>query len=416
MAADASPAGHDLRRLASQAALLAGLFALAATARFWREDPYELYLARGHYDSFTILNSARAATARQWLGWWTGSWIESGTPYYRPLTSTLIGLEWRLFGGNVLGFCAVGWVLHGVNAALLFLLAWRLFRGSARRRLLMGIAAAAAFTLPTSTNHFAALADVIWWPAQTDVLSLTFSLASLLALDRALARPGPVRLGLPLVLFALALLSKEMAVILPVPAALLAATRRRDWRPVLLGYLALAAVLLWVRFFAVPGAMGPEWKPRHLFGKALTYVGGETGALLNVGMYWLPLAAAVLLWGGWLLHKRRVEAPWVFVAALVTVPVLAQVFGASWASLFEPRAMRSLVSCFSFFAGAWLLALSRREQPVVFVAGSLVAIHLPILHVGGVHYLYWPAAFWGLVYAVILARAADLACRACGQR
>ena len=173
------------------ACILVALLALITTSRFWYEHEDTEYLARYHADSQQILACARDATARDWLRWWTGSWIEIGMHYYRPVTSTLMGIEWKLFGGNVIGFCATGWLIHALNAVLLFLLGFRIYRGSAGTRMLMGLTAAALFTLPTRGNQGAAAADVQWWPAQTDMLSLTFALASLLALDRALTRSDP---------------------------------------------------------------------------------------------------------------------------------------------------------------------------------------------------------------------------------
>ena len=32
----------------------------------------------------------------------------------------------------------------------------------------------------------------------------------------------------------------------------------------------------------------------------------------------------------------------------------------------------------------------------------VVAVHIPILHVQGPHYMYWPAAFWGLFNASLV--------------
>ena len=43
---------------------------------------------------------------------------------------------------------------------------------------------------------------------------------------------------------------------------------------------------------------------------------------------------------------------------------------------------------------AWMLAV------------MLLVVHLPILHLQGPHYLYWPAAFWGMLDAVLVWQAA----------
>ncbi len=133
--AEDAPRGHLLAACA-----LVALFALAVTSRFLHDPAGTWYLAYEHADSAAILASAREATPAVWLRWWTGSWIENGMSYYRPVTSTLMGLEWKLFGENVIGFCAVGWLIHALNTVLLFLLGFRIFRGSAGTRMLIGFA------------------------------------------------------------------------------------------------------------------------------------------------------------------------------------------------------------------------------------------------------------------------------------
>ena len=346
---DSLPVPTMPRRRVAGLALVAALCALASTAQFWRGDAWTLHQAVEHADSAMILHCASTAGAKEWLRWWHGSWIEAGVSYYRPVSSTLMGLEWKVFGSRALGFCATGWVLHAINAVLLFLLALRLFRGTPTRRSLMALGASLGFTLFRFGYERPAQANVTWWPAQTDILSLTFSLASPLALDVALTRPGKLRLGLPLALFLPALLSKEMAVILPLPAALLAAARGREWPRVLASYLAVAVALLAVRHFAVPNAMGPKWKPRHLLGKALLYLGGTSGPMVNVGAYWQTLAVDAIFVETWFLRRRKVEAPWIVLAALVTVGLCAQVFDGSWASVFLDQPMREFASILTYF-------------------------------------------------------------------
>ena len=39
------------------------------------------------------------------------------------------------------------------------------------------------------------------------------------------------------------------------------------------------------------------------------------------------------------------------------------------------------------------------------LAGMVLAVHLPVLHLKGPHYLYWPAAFWSLLSAALLGEA-----------
>ncbi|MDH7569058.1 MAG: hypothetical protein QHJ73_05675, partial [Armatimonadota bacterium] len=319
-----------------------------------------------------------------------------------------MGLEWLVFRERVLGFCATGWILHGANALLLFWLGWRLFAGSARRRLLLALAAVFFFTLPVGGNLGVAAAAVKWWPAQTDLLSFGFAAASLLALDIALTRRERPRLALPLFLGGLSLLSKEMGVLLALPAALLALHRRRDPRPVLLGYLLLSATLLWVRFFAVPDALGPRWKPWHLVDKALLLLGAQPGALVSAGSLEVPLSAALAAGAGWWVCRRGAAWYWALLALGVTAVLALEAMGDTWAAIVTPAGFRCFLGCLATYGGAWVLFRCRRQVPAAFLVGCVLAANLPILHVGGVHYLYWPAAFWGLLYAAILDGAARL--------
>jgi len=80
------------------------IIALAGTGEMiFREDVRLLYETNG--DIIEIWQRADEASPRDLLGWWTGVWIECGSPYYRPLVSALLYIEYVLFGPNWRAFC-----------------------------------------------------------------------------------------------------------------------------------------------------------------------------------------------------------------------------------------------------------------------------------------------------------------------
>jgi hypothetical protein len=48
---------------------------------------------------------------------------------------------------------------------------------------------------------------------------------------------------------------------------------------------------------------------------------------------------------------------------------------------------------------AWAL---RCRAPTVPLLGGLLIVHLPILHVFGPHYYYWPVAWWSMLNATLV--------------
>jgi len=128
---------------------------------------------------------------------------------YRPVVRAVQLVEYRFFGERALGYHAVNIALHAVNAFLAFLWLRRRVGGGGRddRVLLAAAIGAAVFALhPTRPE------SVTWISGIPDVLMTAFALGGLLLLDDE-GRRG--RIALSCVLFALATLSKEPAVLLP---------------------------------------------------------------------------------------------------------------------------------------------------------------------------------------------------------
>ena len=141
--------------------------------------------------------------------------------YYRPLMNFGYLLCYHIFGPRAYGFHLVNLLLHGFVVILLFAVTKRMFRNST-----LAFVAAALFALhPIHTE------SVDWIAAVTD-LELTFFVLLTFGLFLRLDRPQPSRHGLTqlgmAVSFALAAISKEQALTLPLLATLYEHAYRED--------------------------------------------------------------------------------------------------------------------------------------------------------------------------------------------
>ena len=141
--------------------------------------------------------------------------------YYRPLMNFGYLLCYHIFGPRAYGFHLVNLLLHGFVVILLFAVTKRMFRNST-----LAFVAAALFALhPIHTE------SVDWIAAVTD-LELTFFVLLTFGLFLRLDRPQPSRHGLTQLgmaaSFALATISKEQALTLPLLATLYEHAYRED--------------------------------------------------------------------------------------------------------------------------------------------------------------------------------------------
>ena len=144
------------------------------------------------------------------LTWAAVKWSFTSTaPYYHPLPRLSHALDYELFGANARGHHATSVVLHALNAALAFGLLWRLLGAvetlKPGERLALAAGVAGVFAI-----HPLQVESVAWMSGRTQLLCTAFSLGCVWAYVAG-RRGWPVWL-----LFALALLSKPMAVSLPV--------------------------------------------------------------------------------------------------------------------------------------------------------------------------------------------------------
>jgi tetratricopeptide (TPR) repeat protein len=173
------------------------------------------------------------------LGWRQLQWMLTTfhIGHYMPVTWLSFGLDYLLWGMSPVGYHATNVLLHGANAALVYLVALRLLArvmaptGEATAALRAGAAVAALlFGL-----HPLRAESVAWATERRDVLSALFYLLAVWCYLRARDGrrpedgPEPRWYGACLGSFILALLAKSMAVSLPVVLLVLDAYPLRRW-------------------------------------------------------------------------------------------------------------------------------------------------------------------------------------------
>jgi protein O-mannosyl-transferase len=240
-----------------------------------------------------------------------------GLGYYRPVAILSVELDYRRGGGASLPFHLTNAALNASASLLVFLLGLTLFEGA------VGASAAAGLLFALHPAHAESVAFI---SGRVDPLMAVFALATILlhiGASRA-RRPWPLRAGAG-VAWLLALLSKEMAVTVPVLLVLLEAARdgwpRAQERAARAGryapYAISAAVYVAMRWIglghllaAPSGTLAPSIsRPLVVLGSYLAWLlvpppglhlepPPVTGLLLAVAVVAVPLTAlaGVLLW------------------------------------------------------------------------------------------------------------------------
>jgi len=235
-AAPLRPRDSALRDLAGAGIVAALTFVvfLPTVANGWVAwDDDTNFLANPHYRGLGTAQLAWMLTDRH--------------AHYMPLTWLTLGLDYVLWGMNPAGYHLTSIVLHAANAGLVSLVALRLMRlalpgaGGAALRTGSGLAALLFAVHPLRVE------SVAWVTERRDVLCGIFYLLTLLAYLRYCRAGRRGAYATSLALFACALLSKSMAMTLPVVLLLLDAypLGRRAWREKIPFFVlsAVAAVL-----------------------------------------------------------------------------------------------------------------------------------------------------------------------------
>lgn len=160
------------------------------------------------------------------LGWTQLCWMFTTfhMGHYAPLTWVTLGVDYRIWGMNPAGYIQTNLLLHATNVAVFYLVALRLLRvalgprpESSAWEVCLGATVAALFF----ALHPLRVESVVWVTERRDVLSALFYLLTILAYLRVhdaiiSARQQRWWYWAAVATFVLALLSKSMAVSLPI--------------------------------------------------------------------------------------------------------------------------------------------------------------------------------------------------------
>ena len=190
------------------------------------------------------------------LGWSNLKWMFTTNlmGHYMPLTWMTYGLDYVVWGLNPYGYHLTNIVLHAANAALVYLVAQRLFRivwPDTSAAGVDGLRIAAALAALVFGVHPLRVESVAWITERRDVLSGFFFLLAVLMYLRACevesrdGRRWSTFYWAAVGTFVLALLSKSMAVTLPVVLLILDVYPLRRLRPGAHGWLTPGPWRIW---------------------------------------------------------------------------------------------------------------------------------------------------------------------------
>lgn len=226
------------------------------------------------------------------------NYIDADNFFYRPTTKAYFYFAYRIFGMDPAPYHLVQIVLHGINAALIFLLAQRIFvrtRFAGVKGLLAGVVAGVFVVHPIHTEV------VLWISAITEMIPAFCILLSMWILARY-----PKAWMITVLLYIVAMGSHEYAIVMPLILAVwqvylaseknFVATVREVGRQnsilyVVLGMVGVAYLIL--RYLAGSHWQGGDYSynilnlPFNLIGNALAY-----GIFAVVGPDFYPYYAA----------------------------------------------------------------------------------------------------------------------------
>lgn len=177
-----------------------------------------------------------------------GTFGDTGGNFYRPIVSLSFLLDFRLWRLNPLGYHLHNLVLH---ALCILAVAWLAFLVLGSRTAAVG----AAFLFAVHPAHSQSVA---WISGRTDLFCALFLVPALCTYILYYRTRRISLLGISLVLTALALMSKELALLMPLLAGLITwGMGERNYRRILLNmvpYLVLACIFFMVRSAILTGS------------------------------------------------------------------------------------------------------------------------------------------------------------------
>ncbi|MBY0357368.1 MAG: hypothetical protein K2W82_05140 [Candidatus Obscuribacterales bacterium] len=170
---------------------------------------------------------------------------------YRPLGDVSLALDYLFWRDNAFGYHLTNVLLHAATSVLVFFLCRKLFKDLADKNLPSFLAAALFAAYPLHIEN------VVWIVGRLDILCTFFLLASFLAFICFLESSKTIYLFSGLLGFWLALLSKEMALILPflLVAYLLLIAGKFQLKP-LLPFMAVALIYMFLRWSVLGTLLG----------------------------------------------------------------------------------------------------------------------------------------------------------------
>ncbi len=298
-----------------------------------------------YHDEYYILKALEGDhSLQQVVRWFSGNWVEqTPTPYYRPLTSVSLWLDYLVWRQNHQGYLLTSWVLQCLTGWLLALLGAKVLH-NAPCGVLTGVAFAWLW-LPSSRTVLHHMST------RTDGLCAVWMLVSLLGALKWV-ETGKRAWFLATNLAALAALwSKEMAAVLPCLVALcglFAARGKNKQRLLLLVATLTALVAFWALVYRLllPEAFPNRWQ--------LLRPSRVLWQFWMVPTIFLPWVREVVMW------LSPLVFPWGFLVPKMwgAVALSALTIGAVW------LVFRVIPSAFWFALGwiaiAWLPLLPVR--------------------------------------------------------
>jgi len=300
-------------------------------------------------------------------------WFTTQPPDYFPLTSSMLWIEWRLWGDNPAGYHVVNILLHAGSCLLL----WRVLRQLAIPGAWL---AALIFAL-----HPVNVESVAWITQRKNTLPMLFYLASLLLYLKYDRAPAESAIRKPfyaaaLGTFLLGLLAKTSVVVLPV-VLLLCVWWRRD-------KITRADIRPTVPFFALALILGlvTVWYQ--------TYSAIGEDVVREDGMLSRLLIAGRAVW--FYLYKAFLPFELIF-----SYP--------RWrADLGSPLAYVPLLALVAVFAALWRFRRHRVGKPLLFALAYFVVGLLPVLGFVDIYYMRYSLVADHWQYLSLIAVAALL--------